>query len=196
MGREAIADVDYAGRRGRAKVLLESDALIVRAPVAARIARADLTSVKVVGDALILDAPDGPLSLVLGAVAAGRWLKAVNTPPPTLAAKLGLDAGAPVWTWGDLEDPALVLALVETRRVAAAEARLGLARVGSEADLAAALTTFADAPGPLWIVHGKGRSAFGDNAVRAVMRAGGWIDSKVCAVSETLSATRYGRRKA
>ncbi len=51
------------------------------------------------------------------------------------------------------------------------------------------------APSPVWIVHGKGKAAvFGDNAVRAAMRAEGWIDIKACAVSETLSATRYKRR--
>jgi hypothetical protein len=63
MGREAVADVDYAGRRGRAKVVLESQALIVRAPVSARFARSDLKDAHVAGDALIATGPEGCLTL-------------------------------------------------------------------------------------------------------------------------------------
>jgi len=45
------------------------------------------------------------------------------------------------------------------------------------------------------VVHGKGaRSAFGETAVRRIMREAGYKDTKVSAVSDTLSATRYSRR--
>jgi hypothetical protein len=50
----------------------------------------------------------------------------------------------------------------------------------------------------VWVVHGKGRtsSAPGDNAVRAVLRGAGWRDTKVSAVADDWSATRYSPTKA
>ncbi len=97
-----------------------------------------------------------------------------------------------VWTFGTLDGPELDGALAGIERVEPEAAAQGVARVeGPEAMEAVA----AIAPSPVWIVHGKGKAAvFGDNAVRAAMRAEGWIDIKVSAVSETLSATRYRRR--
>ena len=76
-------------------------------------------------------------------------------------------------------------------------ARSSLAVVTSEAALSAAVEVHAALPAgaPIWIVYGKGRQAvLGEAAVRGYMRAHGYIDSKVSAVSETLSATRFTRR--
>jgi hypothetical protein len=48
---------------------------------------------------------------------------------------------------------------------------------------------------PIWVIHGKGsRSPFGEAAVRRIMREAGYLDTKVSAVSDTRSATRYSRR--
>jgi hypothetical protein len=129
-------------------------------------------------------------------VEAGRWLTALRTPPPTLASKLGVGPDVPVWTWGDLADPELAEALASAHPAAPHEAAIGIARAGSEASLTEVLTLFRDGSAPLWVVHGKGKgTVFGDTAVRATMRGGGWIDTKACAVSQDLSATRYSRRK-
>ena len=47
---------------------------------------------------------------------------------------------------------------------------------------------------PIWIVHGKGpRAPFGEGPVRRLMREAGYRDTKVSAVSDDLSATRYSR---
>jgi len=195
MGREVIAEASYAGRNGRVKVLLEGDVLIVRAPVGVRILRSDLTGARVEADRLIVGGPEGPLTVVLGAVEAARWLKALETPPPTLAAKLGLDAKARLWTWGELNDPALAEAIKGMIPASASEATLGLVRAASETALVEALEAFGDSHAPVWVIHGKGKDVFGDNSVRTAMRERGWIDTKSCAVSTTLSATRYSQRK-
>ena len=74
------------------------------------------------------------------------------------------------------------------------EARLSLALVTNETVLAEALRS-ASSGKPIWIVHGKGRhAAFGDAAIRQFMRGAGWMDNKVAAVSDRLTATRYARR--
>lgn len=47
---------------------------------------------------------------------------------------------------------------------------------------------------PIWIVYEKGpKAAFGEGPVRRLMRGAGYRDNKVCAVSDTLSGTRYAR---
>lgn len=195
MGRETTTRVRYGDREGEARVLLEADVLILRKPVAARIPRADLRDPAVEGDALTLSAPEGRLTLFLGAGQAAKWLKAIQAPPPSLADKLGVRPGAAVWTCGTFDAPELSDALSGVDAAPVEAAALGLVRAGSEHDLLAALAAAGRAPPPLWIIHGKGAGSFNDAAVRALMRERGWIDSKACAVNADLSATRYGLRK-
>lgn len=195
MGRETTTQVRYGDREGSAKVLLEGDALILRKPVAARIPRAELRDPKVEGDALTLTGPEGRLTLFLGADQAVKWLTAIQTPPPSLANKLGVKPGLPVWTCGIFDTPELADALSGADASPVEAAALGLVRAGSADDLLAALAAAGREPPPLWIIHGKGPAAFGDAAVRVLMRDRGWIDSKACAVSEDLSATRYGLKR-
>ena len=194
MGREAFAEVSYAGRSGKAKVLLEAEGIIARRPVGMTIARASIRALAVEGGDLTGQADQGPFRLSLGAGEALKWKANLDRPLPTLAGKMGLRPGLAVWTLGPFEGSELVEALTGVVPVTPEQAVLGVARVtGPEAAEAVA----ACAPSPVWIVHDKGRAAvFGETAVRTAMRAAGWIDSKACAVSATLSATRYGRRPA
>lgn len=192
MGREAFAEVSYAGRSGRAKALLEAEGIILRRPLGLTIARGSIRALTVDGGDLVGQAEQGPFRLSLGAGEALKWKTNLERPPPTLAEKMGITAGLSIWTFGALDGPELEGALAGTADAGAGAASLGVARVdGPEA----METVAAVAPSPVWIIHGKGKAAvFGDNAVRAAMRAEGWIDTKACAVSETLSATRYRRR--
>lgn len=195
MGRETTTRVRYGDREAQARVVLEGDVLILRRPVAARIARADLHDPAIEGETLTMTAPEGRLTLFLGADQAAKWLKAIRSPPPCLADKLGIKPGLPVWRHGALDAPELAEALTGADLSGVEPAALGLVRAGSANDLLAALAAAGQTPPPLWIIHGKGADAFGDAAVRSFMRERGWIDSKACAVSADLSATRYGRRK-
>lgn len=195
MGREATGFIDYGGRRGDGRALLEAGELILRGEVKARLARSSLTNPRIEGDALVLDAPDGRLAIDVGAVEAGRWIEALSRAAPTLAEKLGIQAGGPVWVWGQTDDSALNGALAESRPAQPGAAALHLAIVSTKDDLASALAQRGDADAALWLVYPKGRREFGDAAIRATMRETGYIDSKSCAVSAALTATRYGRRK-
>ena len=192
MGREAFVDASYAGRSGKAKALLEAEGIILRRPLGLTIPRGSIRALTVDGGDLVGQAEQGPFRLGLGAGEALKWKANLEKPLPTLAEKMGLSPGMEVWTFGALDAPELTEALAGVVSVEADAAAQGVARVeGPEAMEAVA----ALAPSPVWIVHGKGKAAaFGDNAVRAAMRAEGWIDVKVSAVSETLSATRYRRR--
>ncbi len=192
MGREAFVEVSYAGRSGKAKALLEAEGIIVRRPVGMRIARGSIRALAVEGGDLIGQAEQGPFRLSLGAGEALKWKANLEKPLPTLAEKMGVKPGLAVWTFGVLDGPELTRALAGTVDAQPDAAGLGVARVSGPEAVEAVQAL---APSPVWIVQDKGKgAAFGDNAVRAAMRAGGWIDTKACAVSETLSATRYSRR--
>ena len=192
MGREAFVDAAYAGRSGKVRALLEAEGIILRRPLGLTIARGSIRALTVDGGDLVGQADQGPFRLALGAGEALKWKAMLEKPLPTLAEKMGLSPGMAVWTFGTLDGPELEEALAGVQSAEPEAAAQGVARVeGPEAMEAVA----ALAPSPVWIIHGKGKSAvFGDNAVRAAMRAEGWIDVKVSAVSETLSATRYRRR--
>jgi hypothetical protein len=192
MGREAVVEASCAGRSGRVKAVLEAEGIILRRPLGLTLARGSIRALTIEGGDLVGQADQGPFRLGLGAGEALKWKRALERPPPTLAEKMGLSPGMKVWTFGLPDGPELEAALAGLAKVEPSEAVQGLARVdGPEAMAAVA----ALAPSPVWIVHGKGKAtAFGDNAVRTVMRAEGWIDVKACAVSPILSATRYRRR--
>jgi len=192
MGREATTRIEYAGRSGDAKALLESEGLILRAPMTARIPRDAISDLAVEGEALTGVGPDGAFRLSLGATEAAKWKAALEKPLPTLAEKLGLKPGVTVWTSGDFDTPELTAALAGVSRADLADADLLLIRAESLGALMRGLDEGAASSAPVWIIHGKGKAAaLGDNAVRQVLRDQGFVDVKASAVSAALSATRY-----
>jgi len=195
MGREALAWIEYAGRSGEAKALLEGDEVVLRAPVSMRIPRAEIFDLAQDGDDLTGRGPEGSFRLSLGAGEAGKWKAALEKPAPTLAQKLGLKGDVAVWTSGAFDTPELAAALDGIPRAEPDVADLRLVRAESLAALMRGLEEGADSTAPVWIIHGKGRqAALGDNAVREAMRGAGYVDVKASAVSATLSATRYVKR--
>ena len=195
MGREAVTTATYDGRTDEAKALLESQGILLRAPFSLTIPRDGISGLNVEGETLTGQGPRGPFELMLGAAEAGKWKAALETPLPTLADKLGLKPGVTVWTAGDVDGPELAEALTGVERAAVEAAALLIIQAAEEDALNAALAASAGSAAPVWIIHGKGRAAaFGEGAVRALMRERGFIDTKVSAVSAALSATRYARR--
>lgn len=197
MGREAQCLCQAGDASAEAKVLLESDALLLRGGFKRRYALSDLSGLRVEGERLCFESGDEAVELTLGAAAAASWLKKISTPPPTLAEKLGLSPAQPGLVIGALIEPALLAALQGARTERPAEARIALAVVASEAQLQAAIAAHAGLPQArhLWVIHPKGpRASLGDAKVRELMMAAGYVDSKTSAVSAALTATRYGRR--
>ncbi len=196
MGREARCPCRWADGEGEVKALLESEVLVLRGALARTLRRSEISRAHVVGDALHLTVAKEELSLSLGAGLAARWLKALQTAPPSLGRKLGISGGTRVHLVGPMESPEIQHALAEAVRVPAARAELVLAQVRSGAGTVRAADAHARAPedAALWVVHGKGKGApFGEGAVRAVLRARGLVDTKVASVSGTLTASRYHR---
>lgn len=195
MGREAVTTATYDGRTDEAKVLLESQGVLLRAPFSLTIPREGITGLAVAGEALTGQGPRGPFELMLGAVEAGKWKAALEKPLPTLKDKLGLKPGVTVWTAGDVGGPELAAALTGVARTEVGTASLLVVHAADEEALNVALAASVGSVAPIWIIHGKGKAAsFGEAPVRALMRERGFIDTKVSAVSDSLSATRYSRR--
>lgn len=196
MGREAIAQAEIGSESGEVRVLLESQELILRGNIRRRFPREALTDVHVDEDALCFQAMGESVRLYLGATVAAAWAKAIATPLPSLKAKLGLAKGGQALCVGTFDDPLLDEAVNDSRAQDIARADMIIARVDGLSDLEAALAIHAASPLlPLWAVYPKGSGVtFGDSHIREILRAAGFRDSKSCAVSPRLTATRYGRR--
>lgn len=197
MGREAVTYAEIGFEKGEVKLLLESTELIVRGDIKRRIARSSLHNVTVVGESLMLKADGEPMALHLGHALASAWQKAILTPPPSLASKLGLKDFDRALLMGPLDDAVLAQSLVDHHTDSLANAKMVIAVVFSEADVQAAILLINENPTlALWLVYLKGKAAsFGDGDIRKLMRSAGFIDSKSSAVSERLTATRYGLTK-
>ena len=120
-----------------------------------------------------------------------------DEPPATLAAKLGITATTRVVLDGAADDEALAEALAAG--TASPEADLVVLRVDDADALAHAASRHAGLlmhGVPLWVVYPKGKAApLGESAIRAMLRARGFMDVKVASVSPALSALKFVRRR-
>jgi len=193
MGREAVVNAEAGAEAGEVKALLETRELILRGALRRRYPKEALEGVRVDGDTLCFTVAGEAVRLHLGQKLAGAWAKAIATPPPSLRAKLGLDKGAKAFLIGSCDDAALTEALDGALTRDAAEAAMFVACIDGPDELAVARAAQAASPVlPVWTIYPKGKNVtFGDTAIREAMRAAGFRDTKACAVSDQLTATRY-----
>jgi hypothetical protein len=198
MGREASCTARVGTETAEATALLESTTVVLRGAIKRKWDIAALQNLRVAGEELLFEAGDEAVALVLGEKEAGKWLTKLQTPPPTLAAKLGVSAENPALligpTVGTL-DPALAEALAHGLTGNVKEARMLVAVISKPGEL----ERMADFHATMlcktvWVVHPKGRDAFPSDAeVRMELRSRGYVDNKTSAVSDKLTATRYVR---
>ena len=199
MGRQAKAT--WIGEQGGAAVTLhlESAGLQISGERQARVPREAWSRVEAI-DGVVSFVAHGDTYRFRVGPAASAWAKALVTPPPSLAEKLGVAHGETVAVHGELPLLELEEALADAARVAPWEAEVVVVVVRNDDELDSLPVWFRECgiATHAWIVHGKGREATapGDNAVREVMRSAGWRDTKVSAVGGTWSATRYSPAKA
>ena len=196
VGREATTVARWQGDVAEVKVLLESTEIILRGAIRARIPRAAITAVRCQDDTLIIDVGADQLKLELGPVETVKWADILLKPPPTLAEKLGISPDRPAFIVGTVDDPALSGALhLSTVRMPGMATAL-IAVLHEPDDLDAALNVAQRTPElPIWCLHGRGKqAAVTGTEVRTRLRAAGYIDNKISAVSEEWTATRYVHR--
>ena len=195
MGREAEAEVRFRGAAGHAKLLLESDALILRGGLRARLARGELGAATAQDGVLRIETAEGVLEADLGP-AAEAWVKAVAKPRPGLADKLGLRADRRALVIEVIGGVDLAGAVAPFRAAGPGDAAMVVAELPDAAAFAAAWAQAAPLALPFWGVTRKGKaSAFAEADLRAALRSAGWMDSKTCAVSADWTATRFALRR-
>ena len=200
MGREAQCVCECDGAVTRVKALIEPPELILRGELRRRLPFSGLRRVRAEGELLRFVAGAETFSLALGSGTAQKWVKAITTPPPTLAKKLGINGEVVGRTIGAVDDDDVLRgALASARAVGDKNAGLILARVNTPAELAGALRKAAKQLAervPIWFIYPKGRGQeLTENEVRSTALAAGIVDTKVCAVSPTLTGLRFVRRR-
>ena len=199
MGREATCICDWNGTKAEVRALIEPPDLILRGALRRRIPMVEIKSVRAERGSLRFTFDGNRVVLHVGDSAAARWAEALLKPPPSLARKLGIAAETTVRMIGKVDDPAIEEALAAAKNVSRRNGDLILARVNTPDDLRAALGKAADAlirGIPIWFIYRKGPGhPLNENLVRATALAAGIVDTKVAAVSATLTALRFVRRK-
>jgi hypothetical protein len=198
MGREATCYCKWGDEQGDCKVLLEGTELILCQAICRRVPVSALTGVAAVGENLVFHAGRDRVQLRLGPDVAQRWLKAIKTPPPSLAAKLGITRSTKLLVLGDMQSEELKAAIAEAPSLNGKDVHLVLICVNSESEMQTTLTQWFEVGtcgAPLWVVYPKGpASPLKESAVRERLRGLGFIDTKVASVSAKLTALRFTRR--
>ena len=195
MGREAVATCHWRGQIAEARLHLDAQHLSLRGDIRADLPRSTLCDIHVTDEGLRLCAADEPLVMEFGAKDALAWQKALLKAPPTLAEKLGLAPKSPAFVTGDTSDEALATALTGNTTTTAGTATLLIAVTHTHDEVQAAIALAqSHRDKHLWFICRKGKTDVGSTFIRTSARAAGLIDSKSCAVSDVLTATRYRMR--
>jgi hypothetical protein len=198
MGLEAESELRVALESHHVKALLESRELILRGAFKKTLPIAELKDLRAVNHELLFEYGGQPYALALPEGQAAKWLEKLATAPPSLAQKLGIDAGHKALVWGHVTDGPLNDALINAVTTDPAYAVLSIAVTLTPTELNAALAELTQRlpHAPIWIIYPKGAtSSLHESAVRTHMRALNFVDSKSCAVSDMLTATRFSLRK-
>jgi len=195
MGREIEATIRWQGLAAEGRAILEGAELVLRGAIRAKVPRDRIIGQVYEAGTLLIRTTDGPLEIDMDEREGAAWLRALAKPPPDLAQKLGIGPAAPAFVLGPDDDPALAAALAGARADRIGDAMLLIAVLIDEAAIGPAVALAQSRGLALWCLYPKGKTATpSDGVVRAALRAAGFIDTKSCAVSDDLTATRYKLR--
>ena len=183
-----------AAQRGKVRVLLETDELILRGGVHVRVSRASLRHVRVSGGTVEVHYEGGTLHLTLGD-AATKFAAKLAEPPKSRLAKMGIGSGACVAVI-NLEDTTFAAELRASHVTPSPRAGsrsevivLGVHRAADIARIARAAKVLAD-NGALWIVHPRGTAGVKDTDIFAAAKRAGLTYTKVARFSDTHTAEK------
>jgi hypothetical protein len=194
MGIETTCRVETEAGTGDAKVLLETEELVVRGAYKTRIPLKSVEAAVVDGRKLIVSHGKSRTVLHLGPEAA-RWADRILNPKSRLE-KLGVKPGMVVSCQG-ITDPAL------KDELTSAGATVSWGRIKKDSDLIflgverdPEVSRIAPSVGSLrpngaiWVIHPKGKEGVKDTAIFAAGRAAGLVATKVAKFSESHTAEK------
>jgi len=194
MGNEAVCTVELDGVKDEAKVLLETDELIVRSPFRLKVPFATMRKVEADDERLTITWDSHALSIALGRDAK-KWAgKILN--PKSLADKLGIKAGQKISIAGKLEKK-FIDELQERGAVVGSRVRRNSDIIffaierREELDRLVGILASLAPDGALWIIRPKGSSAISEREVMNAARSAGLVDVKVARFSTTHTAEKF-----
>jgi len=198
MGREATGTIRTAVGQGKAKILLETDELIFRGEVRARVPFRTLTVVEPGPDGLRLVWPDGDAVVDLAESRGGPVGPTASGTRPACSTSWACRTGpgspsSTLATPDSATTPSpLELADRDVQRVPAGPADVVVWGLDEAADLARlpSLIKWIQPAGALWAVWAKGRKELNENHIREAALDAGLVDVKVARFSATHSALK------
>ena len=189
MGNEATCRIEIDAKAADAKVLLETEELIVRGRPALRIPFKDAKNVSAANGVLALQWNDRPVRIHVGRDAE-KWAEKIRNPKSVLD-KLGVKRGQTISIAGSL-DPSFLGELDATTRVRKNSDVIFLA-AGHRDDLArlAKLRESLAPSGAIWVIRPKGVRDITEAEVMAAGKAAGLVDVKVVKFSDTHTAEKF-----
>ena len=193
MGAESSCRIEVDGVEAAAKVLLETDELIVRGAMRLKIPFRQVKEATVADGTLRIRWDDHRASFDLGPQAA-KWAEKILNPKSVID-KIGVKSGQTVSVVGEI-DPQFIAQMESRGAVVAKRPRkrsdILLFVVRSRAELAQLqkLREFLATAGALWVVRPKGTAAISDADVIAAGKKAGLVDVKVVRFSDTHSAEK------
>ena len=193
-GRARFAPKGAPEQSGTCKVLLETDALILRGDVRASVPRDAITGVAVRDGTVHIVSKLGTISIVLGN-SAEKFAAKLREPPKTRLEKMGIGAGSRVVVTGlsdaSFRDEVTAVGATVVRRAGKDESLIviGIDAATGLTRIAAAATSLAPA-GALWVVHPKGATGVKDTDIFAAGKEAGLSYVKVARFSDTHTAEK------
>lgn len=188
MGNEASCRVEIGSESAVAKVLLETEELIVRGALKAKIPFREAKDVRADSGVLRLHWRDRDVAIHLGNEAA-KWAEKIRN-PKSVAEKLGVKANQKISVIGAIDTT--FLGEREFSRRARAGSDIIFFAANSRDDLArlASLRESLAPTGALWVIRPKGVDTISESDVMNAGKAGGLVDVKVVRFSETHTAEK------
>lgn len=194
MGNEATCRVEIGGESAEAKALLETEEVIVRGAIKARIPFSEAKDVTGDGGVLRLRWKDRDVRIHLGSDAA-KWAEKIRNPKSVLD-KLGIKPGQRISIAGKVDGgfveqlEARGVDLSKTPRRDSDVIFVAINRREELGKLAELRGSLAPA-GALWVVRPKGDPAISERDVMSAGKAAGLVDVKVVRFSPTHTAEKF-----
>ena len=199
MGKEATCLCECSGSVFQVKVVLEASELILRGDLRKRIPRSSMAKILVRDGRLCFKAGADDIALAIGEAPALKWQQVLQTPPPSLAHKLGITESTSVQIFGEIDDGNLQDALLVASLVSPTPGDIFIARIDTEKDLydvAKAAAARPNKSAPLWVIFPKGSGhLLSEASIRSVLREKNMIDVKVASVSSKLTGLCFILKK-